>query len=611
MACTLDKEWATRLRSLSVHFWTNVRIHFRVHLRPAASLSAFVANPAWKMASRTILLAIFFGNCLLFTGCVRPSVDRGLNSQITPPLAPTRFEEVTSRVGIRWEHNPCRTGKKLLPETVGGGGGFLDFDRDGRLDILCINDAPLPGDRGYRGSAPHLALYHQNPDGTFTDVAQSVGINFRGYGMGVAIADYDNDGWPDILITAVGKCRLYHNEQGHFVDVTARAGIEATGFCTAAAWIDVDNDGLLDLYIARYVVWSPETDLPCGPPTARQYCPPYQYRASEPTLYRNKGDGRFEEISRKSGILGRSGKTLAVVPCDINGDGWTDLYVANDTEPDLLLINHHGVFDEAGLTSGIALGADGLPTGSMGADIATPFRDERQAIAIGTFAGQELSFFVQSKPGELLFENRKSETDLAIPTRDKTTFGLAFADLNLDGWPDIIAVNGHIDDDQSMSVGTTHIAYRQPVQVFMNERNGKFVASQETGITGDIVGRGLAIGDYDNDGRPDLLVFENGGPVRLYHNITPHSGNWIGIQLEGKTGPRDGTGATVTIKGKGWSQSRFVTTARSYLCANDPRVLFGLGNDQVEEIIVRWPKGTITRFPNPPINHYIPIKATE
>ena len=550
---------------------------------------------------------------LLFAGCgPKPVATTGTPRPAqTPAFTTPRFEDVTQSAHLSWVHNPCRTGKKLLPETVGGGGGFLDYDRDGRLDILLINGAPLPG---YHGPVPRgIALYHNNGDGTFTEVSRQVGLNLNEYGIGAAIGDYDNDGWPDIYVTTVhGHNHLFHNRHGHFEDVTQRAGVGANGFCTAAAWIDYDHDGRLDLFVARYVEWTPDTDLPCGPQNARQYCPPYQYRGAPPILYHNRGDGTFEDVSAKAGVLGHPSKTLGVTLCDVNGDGWPDLYLANDTEPDVLLINNrNGTFTDKALSAGVAFGSDGAPTGSMGVDAATPFDDGRLCFAVGTFAGQELSLFrANGVPSDnATFENRKREAGLDAPTRAMTTFGLAFADVDLDGWPDLFVLNGHIDDDQSMTVAGAKVAYKQPPQLFQNRRDGTFQdVAAAAGLTTPVVGRGLAVGDFDNDGRPDFLVFENGGPVRLWHNVTNPVGNWIGVELVGHKSPRDGTGAMVTVTTNGREQSRMVTTARSYLSANDPRVLFGLGPQQAVQLTVRWPSGAVTTLNSPPINRYLHIE---
>ncbi|HZP83329.1 MAG TPA: VCBS repeat-containing protein, partial [Chthonomonadaceae bacterium] len=260
---------------------------------------------------------------LLLPGChpntpQTPTAPASAQAPAPVELGSPRFADVTQAAGLHWIHNPCRTGKKFLPETVGGGGGFLDYDRDGKLDFLLINGAPLPG---YHGPVPHLALYHNNGDGTFTDVTKQSGLNVTEYGIGLAVGDYDNDGWPDVYVTTVGHNRLFHNAHGHFTDVTTRAGVGMNGFSTAAAWLDYDHDGRLDLYVGRYVEWTPETDLPCGPANARQYCPPYQYQAAKPVLFHNRGDGTFEDVSEKAGVRGHYGKTLAVVPCDVNGDG--------------------------------------------------------------------------------------------------------------------------------------------------------------------------------------------------------------------------------------------------------------------------------------------------
>jgi len=524
------------------------------------------------------------------------------------------FEDVTKAAGIDWVNNPCRTGKKLLPETVGAGGGFIDYNQDGRLDILLINGAPLPG---YKGPVPHLALYRNNGDGTFTEVSRQAGLTMKDYGIGLAIGDYDNDGWPDIYVTTVGgHNHLFHNHHGHFEDVTARAGVGASGFCTAAAWIDYDHDGRLDLFVARYVEWTPATDLPCGPEGARQYCPPYQYNGAPPVLYHNRGDGTFEDVSAKAGVLGHPSKTLGVTLCDVNGDGWPDLYLANDTEPDVLLVNNRdGTFTDRALSAGVAFGSDGGPTGSMGVDSATPFDDGRLCFAVGTFAGQELSLFTADGPpseSDMVFENRKREAGLDVPTRPMTTFGLAFADVDLDGWPDLIVLNGHIDDDQSMTVGGARVAYKQPLQLFQNRRDGSFRdVAPAAGLAVPIVGRGLAVADFDNDGRPDLLVFENGGPVHLWHNTTSPAGSWIGVDLEGRgdhKSPRDGTGAVVTLQTSSGTQSRMVTTARSYLAANDPRVLFGLGSQKALRLTVHWPSGAVTTLDSPPTNRYLHIE---
>lgn len=530
-------------------------------------------------------------------------------SSLRPARGVPRFVDITERSGIEWRHNPCRTGKKLLPETVGGGGGFLDYNNDGKLDILLVNGGSLPGCKLEPGK---LALYRNNGDGTFTDVAKESGLNFTGYGLGATVGDYDNDGWPDIYITALDGNRLYHNDHGHFRDVTVRSGVGVHGFSTGAAWIDYNRDGKLDLFVGMYVEWTAGTDLPCGPPNARQYCAPNQYQGARPYLFRNRGDGTFEDVSVKSGVAGHAGKTLGVTVYDFNHDGWPDLFIANDTVANVMLINNRdGTFSDQALAAGVALGDDGAATGSMGIDVATPFNDGRACIAIGTFAAQELSLFAASDAqpnGALLFDNLKRASGLADATRMKTTFGLIYADVDLDGWQDLVILNGHIDDDPGLKIANVQVPYQQLPQLFQNQQDGTFKdVAASAGLTTPIVGRALAVGDIDNDGRPDFLAFENGGRVRLWHNETKPVGSWLGVQLIGKRSPRDGTGAMVTISGKGWQQTRCATTARSYLSVNDPRVLFGVGTNSVEQLTVRWPSGVVTVLKNPALNGYLRV----
>jgi len=564
-----------------------------------------------RLLTRIAVAGLMAALGVLPSGCPRPGTPIAPTTPTAQAVVLPKFEDVTERAGIRWVHNACRTGHKLLPETVGGGGGFLDYNGDGLQDILLINGAPLPG---YHGPIPHFALYRNNGNGTFTDVTGAAGLDIAEYGMGAAVGDYDNDGWPDILITAVGHTHLMHNVHGRFVDVTRKAGVAVAGFTTAAAWLDVDGDGRLDLFVARYVEWTPQSDLPCGPVNARQYCAPYQYTGAPPALFRNRGDGTFEDISRKAGVLNHPSKTLAVVPYDFNGDGKIDLYLANDTEPDVLLMNHGGTFTDEALTDGVAVGTDGSPTGSMGADAATPFADGRTTLAVGTFAGQELSLFVAEPnhdAGGILFDNRKQEAGLAAPTGGMTTFGLAFADLNLDGWSDIMIANGHIDDEQQLTTGGKVISYRQRPQLFLNQGDGTFRdVAAAAGLATPIVGRGLAVGDYDNDGRPDLLLFENGGPVRLWHNVTPQRGDWLGLALEGTKSPRDGTGAMVTFSLVGDARTRTscVTSARSYLSICDPRPLFAAPFGGSARVSIRWPSGATTSLTNLQRNAYLSVR---
>lgn len=540
------------------------------------------------------------------TGCGSGPPSGPPAQDAEPPPTP-RLAEVAAAAGVRWRHHPYRTGRKLLPETYGGGGGFLDYDGDGRLDLLLLDGAPLPG---FHGPAPRHALYRNDGSGRFTDVTRAAGLSFDQYGMGAATGDFDGDGWTDLFLTAVGKTRLLRNHRGRFVDVTAHAGAAVRGWTTGAAWLDFDADGVLDLFVARYVKWSPATDLPCGSERSRQYCPPYQYRAAPPVLLRGRGDGTFSDVSAHAGILGHAGKTLAVLPCDPNGDGRTDLYLANDTEPDVLLLNQaDGTFRDEALAAGTAVGTDGRATGSMGVDAGTPFADGRRCIAVGNFVNQGMSLFAPL-PGDPapvpLFENLKVAAGVFEPTRSMSTFGLVFADVELDGWPDLVLLNGHLDEN--LAIGERREPYRQRPQLLQNRRDGTFRdTAAAAGIAQPLVGRGLAAGDFDDDGRVDFLAFENGGPVRLWHNESP-AGSWLGLRLRGTRSARDGAGATVTASGAGWSHVVHHTTARSYLAACDPRVLIGLGRRLLHRVTIRWPRGTVDELRRPPTGRYLRVE---
>ena len=561
----------------------------------------------YKITRRGFVASTF---AALAGGCSqRQSANRAANSHKTATI---EFEDVTGQAGINWVHNPCLSGKKYLPETVGGGGGFLDFDNDGLLDILLINGAPLPG---YKGPTPQLALYHNNGNGTFTEVSKEVGLHLTEYGYGAAVGDFNNDGWPDIYITTLNGNRLFRNDHGKFVDVTRESGTAVARFTTSAMWLDYNGDGLLDLYVGNYVHWSPAIDLPCGPNETRQYCPPYQFQGAPPILFRNCGDGTFEDVSYKTGVLGHSSKSLGLALYDFDGDGLADMYVANDTEPDLLLMNRaHATFEDMALQAGTALGADGSATGSMGVDVATPFNDGRAAIIVGTFAGQEASLFVSRVdttkiPGVPLFQNLNQQCGVAQPTRDRTTFGAAFADFDLDGWQDILLLNGHIDNDPSLIINGAVVPYAQPPSLFQNLHNGSFTeATEASGLNVPMIGRGLAIGDYNNDGLIDLLTFDNRGAVRLWRNKTSTiNGGWLGVMLRGVKSPADGVGALVSVVSELGTQRKMVASTRSYLSCSDMRVHFGTGGKPVALLQVRWPSGMVTQMNNPPANRYLTI----
>ena len=515
--------------------------------------------------------------------------------------------DITSAAGLQWAHNAGRTVHKFLPETVGGGGGFIDFDNDGDVDILLIDGGTLTDIKNNR---PKNALYQNNGDSTFTDVTTKSGLaTLAGiYGIGAAAGDFNQDGWTDILLTSVGHTVLFENQHGHFVDVTKKVNASVDGFTTAAVFLDADRNGKMDIFVTRYVEWNPKSDLPCGPAGKPQYCAPYQYKAAHPELLLQQRDGRFQRADTRWGIHANPGKTLAIAPYDFNKDGRLDLFFANDTEPDVLLIaGQNGHFKDMAIESGVAVGVNGAPTGSMGVDIMGDSNADH--LAIGVFAGQQLSLFdAPNVAGLHLFSNTQQRTGVAAATTMVTTFGLIMADINLDTYTDIVLANGHIDDD-GMAVGSGQITYRQPLQVLTQQSNHTYVSwNPPSGPLKRMVGRGLASGDFNNDGKVDILVFENNGPVRLLRNDATHRFPWLGLSVHGRRGKPDAQGAMVTIRAGDWSVTKCVTSVRSYLSLCDPRLVVSLPQStQRVQVTIRWPDGTELGTSLSRLNNYVEI----
>jgi len=533
-------------------------------------------------------VALCFG--LLVIGCQR---------QISTNNAPAEaadivLTEITADAGLKWTHNAGRSTHKYLPETVGGGGGFIDYDNDGDVDILLIDSGSLTN---IQKNQPNNKLYENDGQGNFTDVTAQAGLTaITGiYGIGAVPGDFNQDGWMDILLTGVGHTILLENRQGHFIDVTRERGAAVDGFTTAAVFLDANQDGKTDIFVARYVEWSPESDLPCGPAGKPQYCAPYQYKAAHPELLFQQPNGRFLKADKSWGIGGNPGKTLAIAPFDFDKDGNLDLFLANDTEPDVLLkASDGGHFKDMAIDAGVAVGINGSPTGSMGVDMIGDANADH--LAIGVFAGQQLSLFdAPAAAGLQLFMNVQQAAGVASATLFATTFGLVISDINLDGQPDIVLANGHIDDD-GMAVGSGQITYRQPLQVLSQRENHTYAAwIPPSGALQSIVGRGLASGDIDNDGKPDFLIFENNGPVRLVRNDAPHQGPWLGIALKGRGGKPDVQGAMVTLTAGDWSVRKCVTPVRSYISMCDPRVLVSLPKGvKTVDVDITWPDGSKT-----------------
>lgn len=509
-----------------------------------------------------------------------------------------RFADVTSQAGIQFEHNSGAFGGKFLPETLGSGCAFLDYDRDGWQDILLINGMDWPGHKKRRST---LRLYHNNGNGTFTDVTTHAGLDIEMYGMGVAVGDYNNDGFPDILITCVGQNRLFRNTgKGTFIDVTNTSGLgKREGFSTSALWFDYDRDGLLDLFVCNYVKWSPEHDVFCSlDGKHKSYCTPEAYRGATCWLFHNKGDGTFEDVTAASGVFDSSSKSLGVALFDHNHDGWPDLLVANDTQPNKLYRNqHNGTFKDAAVEAGLAFSSEGKARAGMGVDVADFDNSGTPGVAITNFDNEMIGLYRMSGKS---FEDIAPQSGVGIASRNSLGFGCAFLDVNLDGWLDFIVANGHIDETVRNIRG--NVGYAQPPQLFLNGGKGTFrdvAAEVGTDFDQPKVGRGLAYADFDRDGDIDLLLTTNNGPAHLYRNDQQTGNRSIRFRLVGTKSNRDGIGASVRVFAGGIAQSRLVKGGSSYLSQSELPVTFGLEKRQaIDRLVIDWPSGRTEEYKN-------------
>jgi len=507
-----------------------------------------------------------------------------------------RFTDVTTQAGIHFEHNSGAFGGKFLPETMGSGCAFLDYDRDGWQDILLINGADWPGHKKDRTT---LRLYHNNGDGTFTDVTSHSGLDVELYGMGVAVGDYNNDGWPDILITCVGQNRLFHNTgKGTFIDVTHSSGLgKREGFSTSAVWFDYDRDGLLDLFVCNYVKWSPERDVFCSlDGKHKSYCTPEAYRGETCWLFHNRGNGTFEDVTASSGIFDSSSKSLGVALFDQNHDGWLDLMVANDTQPNKLYRNqHNGTFKDAAVEAGIAFSTEGRARAGMGIDVADFDNSGNPGVGITNFDNEMIGLYRESGK---TFEDIAPQSGVGLASRNSLGFGCSFLDVNLDGWLDFAVTNGHIDETVRNIRG--NVGYAQPPQLFLNNGKGLFHdVAAEVGASFDQpkVGRGLAYADFDRDGDLDLLITTNNGPAYLYRNDVSSGNRSIRFHLVGTKSNRDAIGATVRVFAGGLMQTRLVKGGSSYLSQSELPVTFGLEkHDRIDRVVIDWPSGRTEEY---------------
>jgi len=527
----------------------------------------------------------------------------------TLPDAKVNFVDVTQPAGIRFKHNSGRTGKKYLPETLGAGAAFLDFDNDGWPDILLINGK----DWAPRGRHSLPALYHNNRDGTFTDVTAGSGLNVEMYGMGVAVGDYDNDGRDDIYITALEGDRLFHNEgNGKFRDVTRQAGIQNAGFGTSAVWFDYDRDGKLDLFVANYVQWTLKGDLWCSLDGAtKSYCTPESYKGMSSKLFHNLGDGHFEDVSAKAGVADPTSKSLGVAVLDYNDDGWPDLFVANDTQPNKLYRNNrNGTFTEKGVAAGVAFGEDGVARGAMGVDSGDYDRSGRSHLLVGNFSNQMLGLY--HNEGNGLFVDEAPASTVGRASLLSLAFGVFFFDYDLDGYLDIFTANGHIEEE----IGRIQpkVQYRQAPLLFHNNGKGKFdnaTGEMSSEFQRPIVARGAAYADFDRDGDLDLLVTTNDGPAYLFRNDGGNRNHWLTIRTVGTKSNRDGIGAVVRVESRSGKQSNRVRSGSSYCSQSDLALTFGLGGDTtVFTVEIDWPSGTVQKLSDVAANQFLTIDET-
>lgn len=523
-----------------------------------------------------------------------------------PPATDVKLTEVTAAAGIKFVHNAGKAGKKYLPETVGAGGAFFDFDGDGWQDILLVNSK----DWAPKGRKSLSALYRNNKNGTFTDVTAGSGLDVEMYGIGVSVADYDNDGKDDVYVTALEGDRLFHNEgAGKFKDVTKLSGIANANFATSAAWFDFDKDGKLDIFVANYVQWTLKGDIWCSlDGTAKSYCTPESYKGTRSKLYHNLGGGKFEDVSVKAGVGDATSKSLGVTVIDFDADSWPDLFVSNDTQPNKLYRNNkNGTFSETGMSAGVAYGEDGVARGAMGSDWADYDRTGRAHLLIGNFSNQMLGLY--HNEGNGLFVD---EAPLSTIGRDSLlylAFGVFFFDYDLDGYPDILTANGHIEEE----IGRVQpkIKYREPPLLFRNLGAKKFEnVSAKMGPTfaTPMVARGAIYADIDHDGDLDVLFTNNAGPARLFRNDGGNKNHWLCVKTVGTKANRNGIGAVVRIESAGGKQWSAVRSGSSYASQSDLALTFGLGKDtSVTNISVEWPSGTKQSFKNIPANKLVTI----
>ncbi len=548
---------------------------------------------------------LWLGVALVVVGCQRRASE---STGIEEPAAVISFTDVSEVAGLRFTHDNGASPRRYLPETMGSGVAFFDYDGDGRPDLYFANAGPI---EAADGALVGGALYRNLGDGTFVEVTRHVGLEQPFYGLGTAVGDVDNDGDLDLFVSGLEGDRLYVNSgDGRFEDGTSTAGLAGAGFGSSAAFLDFDNDGWLDLFVGRYVTWSADADVLCSPDGEhRSYCTPEIYPGISNQLYRNLGEGRFVEVTGAAGLEMGAGKTLGVVPIDHDGDGWADLAIANDTYRNFLFINQRdGTFVEDAVVTGMAYSLSGATRGAMGIDAGDLDGDGREELVIGNFSQEMSAIYRAGERG--LYSDDAAQLGLGLPTLMTLAFGTLVIDLDLDGWLDVVFANGHIEPDvKRFQPLQTHA---QPLSVFRSLEGRKLQPVQALGAAaGPWVGRGLAAADYDGDGDLDLVLTQNGGRARLLRNDSPPR-SWLRLRLVGRGSNRTAYGAVATVFVGQRRIRRRLVSGRSYLSASEPLLSFGLGSAEwVDRVEIRWPSGQLQVLDRPPLGEVIEVEEEE
>jgi len=568
-----------------------------VNVTPVAGLNT-------KNTARLCCAVFFVSFVLISSGCKNERATAVTPVTQKQPAAPVQFTDIADTVGVRFKHTNGAGRNYYLAETMGSGCAFLDYDGDGRLDLFLVNSSRLPGCKEKGPFYP--ALYHQKPDGSFEDVTRQAGLAIDCYGMGAAVGDYDNDGHPDLYLTAYGGSHLFRNNgNGTFREVTQQAKVPGPPFGFSAAWFDYDRDGKLDLFVCNYCRWSTALNQKCGDSSGRYICGPKYYGGTASILYHNHGDGTFADVSHRAKIDNPNGKALGIVVWDYDGDGWPDFAVANDTVPNWLFHNNRdGTFTEVSVESGIAYAANGQARAGMGIDTADYDNSGREALLVGNNSSEGLGIYrPEGSPGEpsgAHFMDAAEDIGLFQPSMPFSTFGALFVDVDLDGFVDVLTANGHVN--QQVARLSNWIGFEQRMQLFLNEPGDKPGARRfrevgeaaGPGVAKPRVARGLAVGDFDRDGDPDLLVCVNNGQAGLLRNEGVPKNHWLAIRPRGVKSNRDGLGTRVVLQAGGRKQTAWVRSGSSYCSDSEHVARFGLAQAaQADVVELHWPSGTV------------------